>query len=54
METIVEDLKNIKERIECLDDPCATESYRKLIAEAHFSVEECILVLNTITKDDER
>ena len=46
MRLIIDDLEKIMSRIEGLDDPTASEKYRELIGDAHFSIEECIKALN--------
>jgi len=46
MDTIMDDLNKIMSRIELFDDPTAPESYRELIGDAHYSIEECISALN--------
>ena len=50
MINIIEDLRKIMHRIEDLDDPTSQESYRDLIGDAHFSIEECINALNIASK----
>jgi hypothetical protein len=42
MEEIINDLKEIRNKIESWDDPTAPKSYRDQLGEAHYIIEECI------------
>ena len=42
MEGIIEELKNIQDKIEDMDDPTAPELYRRQIGKAHCFLKECI------------
>jgi hypothetical protein len=48
MKKLIEDLKAIKQRIKDLDAPTADETYRELVGNAHYAIEECIEILSVI------